>query len=45
VEVHLANHCLGIGKGKSKKQAEQESAKNALQNLDAIDKLGIKRKK
>jgi len=45
VEVHLANHCLGIGKGKSKKQAEQEAAKNALQNLDAIDKLGIKRKK
>jgi len=45
VEVHLANHCLGIGKGKSKKQAEQESAKNALQNLDAIEKLGIKRKK
>lgn len=45
VEVYLASHCLGIGKGKSKKQAEQEAAKNALQNLDAIDKLGIKRKK
>lgn len=45
VEVHIANHCLGIGKGKSKKQAEQEAAKNALQNLDMIDKLGIKRKK
>lgn len=45
VEVHLANHCLGIGKGKSKKQAEQEAAKNALQNLDSIDKMGIKRKK
>ncbi|MDD5361573.1 MAG: ribonuclease III [Ignavibacteria bacterium] len=45
VEVHLAGHCLGIGKGKSKKQAEQESAKNALQNLDAIEKLGIKTKR
>jgi ribonuclease III len=45
VEVHLAKHCLGIGKGKSKKQAEQEAAKNALQNLDAIDKLGLKKKK
>ena len=45
VEVYLASHCLGIGKGKSKKQAEQEAAKNALQNLDAIDKLGLIRKK
>jgi ribonuclease-3 len=45
VEVHLAKHCLGIGKGKSKKQAEQEAAKNALQNLDAIDKLGLKKRK
>jgi ribonuclease III len=41
VEVYLASHCLGIGKGKSKKQAEQEAAKNALQNLDAVEKLGI----
>lgn len=45
VEVHLAKHCLGIGKGKSKKQAEQEAAKNALQNIDAIDKLGLKKRK
>ena len=45
VEVFLAKHCLGIGKGKSKKQAEQEAAKNALQNLDVIDKLGLKRKR
>lgn len=45
VEVHLANHCLGIGKGKSKKQAEQEAAKNALQNLDSIEKLKILKKK
>jgi ribonuclease-3 len=45
VEVHLVNKCLGIGKGKSKKQAEQEAAKNALQNLDVIDKMGLKKTK
>lgn len=45
VEVYLSNHCLGIGKGKSKKQAEQEAAKNALQNLDIVDKIGIIKKK
>jgi ribonuclease-3 len=45
VEVYLAGKCLGIGKGKSKKQAEQEAAKNALQNLDVIDSMGIKKKK
>lgn len=44
VEVRLAQHCLGIGKGKSKKQAEQEAAKNALQNIDVIEKLGLKKK-
>ena len=41
VEVRLADNCLGIGKGKSKKQAEQEAAKNALQNLDVIEKMGL----
>ncbi len=45
VEVHLADNCLGIGKGKSKKQAEQEAAKNALQNLDAIEKMGLMKNK
>jgi len=45
VEVHLAGKSLGVGKGKSKKQAEQEAAKNALQNLDVLDDLGIKTKK
>jgi len=45
VEVHLAGVCFGIGKGKSKKQAEQEAAKNALQNLDAIEKMGLKKSK
>jgi len=44
VEVHIAGNCLGIGKGKSKKKAEQEAAKNALQNLDVIEKMGIKKK-
>jgi ribonuclease-3 len=44
VEVYIAGNCLGIGKGKSKKKAEQESAKNALQNLDVIEKMGIKKK-
>jgi len=45
VEVHIAAQCLGIGRGKSKKQAEQEAAKNALQNLDVIEKMGLKKKK
>ena len=45
VEVYLANNCLGIGKGKSKKKAEQAAAKNALQNLDVIEKMGIKKSK
>ncbi len=45
VEVHLADNCLGSGKGKSKKQAEQEAAKNALQNLDTLEKIGILKKK
>jgi ribonuclease-3 len=45
VEAYLAGKCLGIGKGKSKKQAEQEAAKNALQNLDVIENMGIKKKK
>lgn len=45
VEVHLAENCLGIGKGKTKKQAEQEAAKNALQNLDAVEKLNLIKKK
>lgn len=44
VEVYLNNRSLGIGKGKSKKQAEQEAAKNALQNLEVIDKMGLKKK-
>lgn len=43
VEVYLNNRSLGIGKGKSKKQAEQEAAKNALQNLDVIEKMGLKK--
>lgn len=43
VEVYLNNRSLGIGKGKSKKQAEQEAAKNALQNLDVIEGMGLKK--
>jgi ribonuclease-3 len=43
VEVYLASKCFGIGKGKSKKQAEQEAAKNALQNLDVIEKMDLKK--
>lgn len=45
VEVHLTGHCLGIGKGRSKKQAEQEAAKNALQNLEVIEKMNLKKKR
>lgn len=45
IEVYLAEHCLGIGKGKSKKQAEQEAAKNALQNIDLIEKLNLIKKR
>ena len=45
VEVFLNNRSLGSGKGKSKKQAEQMAAKNALENLDVIDRMGIKKKK
>ena len=31
VEVHLNSNVIGKGKGRSKKQAEQEAAKQALQ--------------
>jgi dsRNA-specific ribonuclease len=36
---------LGIGKGKSKKQSEQEAAKNALSNLDILEKAAAKKSK
>lgn len=45
VEVFVNKRSLGIGKGKSKKQAEQESAKNALNNLDVLEKMGLTRRK
>ena len=45
VEVSIHERDLGIGKGKTKKQAEQEAASNALKNLDYIDKMGLKKKK
>lgn len=45
VEVFVNKRSLGIGKGKSKKQAEQESAKNALNHLDVLEKMGLTKKK
>jgi ribonuclease-3 len=45
VEVSINNLALGIGKGRTKKQAEQEAASNALKNLDAIEQMGLKKKK
>jgi len=45
VEVSINERALGIGKGRTKKQAEQEAASNALKNLDVIDKMGLKKKK
>jgi len=45
VEVAINNLALGIGKGRTKKQAEQEAASNALKNLDAIEHLGLRKKK
>jgi ribonuclease-3 len=45
VEVSVNQRALGIGKGRTKKQAEQEAASNALKNLDVIEKMGLKKKK
>lgn len=45
VEVFVNKRSLGIGKGKSKKQAEQASAKNALNNLEVLEKMGLTKKK
>ena len=41
----MNSRSIGSGKGKSKKQAEQEAAKNALSHLDVIEKMGLKKKK
>lgn len=45
VEVFVNKRSLGIGKGKSKKQAEQEAAKNALNHLDVLEKMGLTKNK
>jgi ribonuclease-3 len=45
VEVSINNRALGIGKGRTKKSAEQQAASNALKNLDVIEKMGLKKKK
>ena len=45
VEVQINHLALGIGKGRTKKQAEQEAASNALKNLDLIEKMGLRKKK
>jgi len=45
VEVFVNKRSLGIGKGKSKKQAEQEAAKNALNHLDVLEKMELTKKK
>lgn len=45
VEVFVNKRSLGIGKGKSKKQAEQEAAKNALNHIDVLEKMGLTKRK
>ena len=45
VEVSINERALGIGKGRTKKQAEQEAASNALKNLEVVEKMGLKKKK
>ena len=45
VEVSINERALGIGKGRTKKQAEQEAASNALRNLDVIERMGLKKRK
>ena len=45
VEVSINERALGIGKGRTKKQAEQEAASNALKNLDVIERMGLKKRK
>lgn len=45
VEVYLNRTSLGVGQGKSKKQAEQMAAKNAMENLDRLDPSELKKKK
>ena len=35
VRVHFGKRTLGHGEGKSKKEAEQAAARDALQNLEA----------
>ncbi len=45
VEVSINERALGIGKGRTKKTAEQEAASNALKNLDVIEKMGLKKKR
>ena len=44
-EVFVNKRSLGIGKGKSKKQAEQEAAKNAMNHLDILEGMGLTKKK
>jgi ribonuclease-3 len=45
VEVFVNKRSLGSGKGKSKKQAEQEAAKNALNHLDVLETMGLTKKR
>lgn len=45
VEVFVNKRSLGIGKGKSKKQAEQEAAKNAMNHLDVLEGMGLTKRK
>jgi ribonuclease-3 len=45
VEVSVNKRSLGIGKGKSKKQAEQEAAKNAMNHLDVLEAMGLTKNK
>ncbi|MBX7041961.1 MAG: ribonuclease III [Ignavibacteria bacterium] len=45
VEVSVNKRSLGIGKGKSKKQAEQEAAKNAMNHLDVLEGMGLTKRK
>ncbi len=45
VEVHLNKNGLGVGQGRSKKQAEQMAAKNALENLHRLDPADLTKRK
>jgi ribonuclease III len=40
IEVHIGDRSFGAGKGKNKKEAEQEAARIAYEGMHVVDKLG-----